>query len=1142
GKTGCIIKENDNYLEKHRSLQKERGISAGLISQKLNGDYRLELDKQRSLTMREYNKILPVLTTPPKNLTKKTKQNFQKIVSGFQQLEKIRKGIDRFDNIRFFNFYSELISELLQEVNVLHAMASTEEVNHMVSSLIYALGVEEYSGIERGLLHGYLNARQLNNEQPDSSIQVGLINHMARQKSELNRFYNVASLKHSKLMLEVINAEKTKEFDKFRRSLVNIIEQKNMLNAIVSIFGYGGLIYDYKESLISGDDINASKIMYDFRLLRNKLKRYEEKYAINSEDKQYLINFINVVDQYISSIDNVTKLKKLNTPVNKIVKSARVDDRPALEAVSKLRDSYQLIDPKLWWVLATQRIGLFHTVSSEIITDIIHLENIQKNSLKVPLVLYTVFVLVVVGIAGLLSYTLKNRLVNKIKNIAAFIKEARLSDQSNQLLYISGEDEISVMAHEFNQLMTERSKNDKKLRLAAQVFVEAHNGIFITETDGTIIDVNPAFSKITGYERIEVIGKNSRILNSQEQNDEFYSEMWTSLIEDGCWKGEIWNRKKDGELYAELLTISSLKDSGGKTIHYMALFSDITQIKNQHNILEQMAHYDALTLLPNRTLFLDRFKSAIVNSDNSKTSLAVCFIDLDNFKPVNDNYGHDVGDKILVEVSRRIQSNLRPSDAVSRQGGDEFALLLSDIHNFSDCEYVLKKIYDSFSQPYLIDGVYHQITASTGVTLYPQDDGDIDTLLRHADQAMYKAKLEGKHSYRLFNKENDQKIMIKQKFLNKINSAIDNNEFRLFYQPKVNMKTGEVYGAEALIRWVTPESGIISPVNFLPVVEGTEVEIKLAKWVVNEAIDQLASWHDQGLMIEVSINISSNHLQSANFIDDLKDVFNKYEKLDKRYIQIEILESSVLSDLDTISNTLRICRDDLGIQVALDDFGTGYSSLAHIKSLPADIIKIDQSFIIDMLDEGDNFNIIDGVLGLAQSFDRDVIAEGVETTAHGLILLIMGCEKAQGYGIAHPMKVSDFREWFDAYQPNKDWLDWAKKDVDQKNTSLKVFELAFRHEYTAIEKFLSSQVAETNEKIESFQNEICTNWINRNKNKTIFCTAWLSELESSYEIMHQNIQVFYQGYLSDPLDNRVLAKESMNESFNEMLTIINGAE
>jgi len=578
-------------------------------------------------------------------------------------------------------------------------------------------------------------------------------------------------------------------------------------------------------------------------------------------------------------------------------------------------------------------------------------------------------------------------------------------------------------AVQLSVIAIERNLSDKKLQLSSRVFNDTNEGLMITDVTGKIIDVNPAFTQTTGYNRSEVLGQTPSILSSDKQSSAFFIEMWQSLIKQGQWHGEVWNRKKNGELFAARLSISSLTSDDGNTLHYVGLFSDITETKQQQQKLELMAHYDMLTELPNRSLLAKRFKSGIAHSQKTETMLGVCFLDLDNFKPVNDSYGHDIGDQLLIAVAQRLKSNIRDADTASRQGGDEFVLLLGDIKSFAHCDEILQRINYFLAQPYNIAGHTFDISVSIGVTLYPGDDANLDTLLRHADYSMYQAKLAGKNRYHLFNPEQDKQKIQKHQQLDEIKQALSNNEFALYYQPKINMKTGEVFGAEALIRWFHPEKGLIPPLEFLPIIEGSELEIQVGDWVINQALEQIVKWQKQSIFIEVSVNIASYHLLSSAFLSQLENALASHPSLNAKYLQLEILESSALGDLNAIRSILNTCRYVLGVNIALDDFGTGYSSLTHLKNLPANTIKIDQNFVKNMLDDPDDYAIINGVLALADSFNREVIAEGVETTEHGLMLLAMGCYAAQGYGIARPMPAADIPDWLHSYMPNQQWLD-----------------------------------------------------------------------------------------------------------------------
>jgi len=681
----------------------------------------------------------------------------------------------------------------------------------------------------------------------------------------------------------------------------------------------------------------------------------------------------------------------------------------------------------------------------------------------------------------------------------------------------------------------ERIESNKKIMLSARVFSDTHEGITITDAEMNIIDINPAFTVITGYSRDDVIGKNPRILSSGKQSPEFYQDMWQHINKYGHWQGEIWNRKKDGEIYAELITISALKDELDHVVNYVGVFSDVTHSKRQQEQLSLMAHYDVLTGLPNRALFTDRFYQAIAHSKRTGSQLAVCFLDLDHFKPVNDAYGHEVGDKLLIEVSKRVIANIRDEDTVSRQGGDEFALLLGEIESFSQCEHFLDRLNNSLSEPYIIEGVKHNISASIGVTLYPFDDADLDSLLRHADQAMYQAKQAGRNRHHLFSVEQDQQNTYKYHQLDEIERALINKQFQLYYQPKVNMVTGDVFGAEALIRWIHPEKGLIPPLDFLPIIEGTELEIKIGNWVINEALSQLEIWHQQDMRPEVSVNISSHHLLSETFFTDLDTVMSQHPTVDSQCLQIEILESSALGDLNAITTVIEACQGVLGVKVALDDFGTGYSSLTHLRSLPANTIKIDQSFVKGMIDDPSDYAIIDGIIGLADSFGRQVIAEGVETTDHGLMLLMMGCEEAQGYGIAKPMPANKYHQWLNDYTPNKEWLLCGNKHRTVKENKIILFKLLTEHwKNRFIENIQSSPEDVEHWPIMNSKHCPCGSFIQRGVQEQLFEPEGLEKLNQAHEALHITAHAFQLQYQNGEMDAAREGVPDLQSSFDEM--------
>jgi diguanylate cyclase (GGDEF)-like protein/PAS domain S-box-containing protein len=571
--------------------------------------------------------------------------------------------------------------------------------------------------------------------------------------------------------------------------------------------------------------------------------------------------------------------------------------------------------------------------------------------------------------------------------------------------------------------ITERKQAEARLRQAASVFTHAREGIMITGANGEIVDVNEAFTRITGFERDEVLGRNPRLLSSGRHDKEFYDAMWRDLLEQGHWYGELWNRRKNGEIYPEMQTIGAVRDAAGNTQQYVALFSDITTLKEHEQRLEHLANYDALTTLPNRVLLADRLHQAMAQARRRGRWLAVAYLDLDGFKAINDTHGHDTGDRLLVGVAAHMKQALRDGDTLARLGGDEFVAVLLDVPDIEASVPMLARLVAACARPVHVDDRSLRVSASLGVTFYPQaDEVDADQLLRQADQAMYQAKLAGKNRFHVFDAEQDRSVRGQHENIERVRRALTAREFVLHYQPKVNMRTGTVIGAEALIRWQHPERGLRPPGEFLPVIEDHPLSIELGEWVIDSALGQMALWHAAGLHIRVSVNVGAYQLQQPDFVDRLSALLAAHPEVGPGNLELEVLETSALDDLSRVTRVIEACRE-LGVTFALDDFGTGYSSLTYLKRLPVTQIKIDQSFVRDMLDDPDDLAILEGVLGFATAFRLEVIAEGVETVEHGALLLRLGCELAQGYGIARPMPARDLPAWAAAWQPDAAWID-----------------------------------------------------------------------------------------------------------------------
>ncbi len=484
------------------------------------------------------------------------------------------------------------------------------------------------------------------------------------------------------------------------------------------------------------------------------------------------------------------------------------------------------------------------------------------------------------------------------------------------------------------------------------------------------------------------------------------------------------------------------------------------ELKEQQQRLERMAHFDALTQLPNRVLLADRMQQALARAERSGALLAICYLDLDGFKPINDRYGHGFGDMLLVEVAARLRQAVRGTDTVARLGGDEFVLLLADLRYQSECEHTLDRLLKSVAQPYPLGaGLNVEVSASVGVTLFPMDDSDSDTLLRHADQAMYLAKQNGRNQYHLFDPDHDRQIRTHREALFRLEQALAREEFVLHYQPKINMRDGTVIGAEALIRWQHPERGLLPPGEFLPLIENTDLVVSVDEWVLRRALSDLGGWLGQGLDLSVSVNIAGRHLQRRDFRAGLEALLAQHRQIPRGALELEILETTALADLQQVSKLIEACQE-LGISFALDDFGTGYSSLGYLKQLPAEVLKINKSFVCDMLDDREDLAIVEGIIGLTRAFGRRVIAEGVETVEHGVMLLQLGCDLGQGFGIAEPMPPAQIPEWVRHYRVDPLWQETERVVWSHEDLPLITAEFEHQHWFQELEAYLDADPGE----------------------------------------------------------------------------------
>ncbi len=563
------------------------------------------------------------------------------------------------------------------------------------------------------------------------------------------------------------------------------------------------------------------------------------------------------------------------------------------------------------------------------------------------------------------------------------------------------------------QDITGQKQIEDNLRIAAVAF-ETHEGIMITDANANIIRVNQAFCEITGYSAEEVLGKNPRLLSSGKQDRTFYEEMWHQLTALDSWSGEICDKRKDDTIYPKWLTITAVRDEAGKITEYVAIFSDITQRKQAEEEIRNLAFYDVLTGLPNRRLLLDRFRQALTTSQRSRQYGAVLFLDMDRFKTLNDTLGHEYGDLMLAEVARRMQTCVREADTVARLGGDEFVVLLEDVDEQSaealkKVALIAEKIRVSLTTPYYLAGHEHHSSPSIGATLYRGNEKSVDVLLKHADTAMYQAKESGRNAVRFFNPRMQQAVESRAALDADLRHAVPGGQLCLHYQPQVDNEH-RVLGVEALVRWIHPVRGLVSPSQFIPAAEESMLILDIGGWVLETACRQLSVWRSRELTrnLSIAVNVSAQQFKLADFVDRVAGLLRAHDVV-ASLLKLELTESVVLSDVADVVAKMHALKA-LGVKLSLDDFGTGYSSLAYLKQLPLDQLKIDQSFVRDITSNPNDAVMVQSIIDMAKNFRLNVIAEGVETGDQLDFLKLHGCMAYQGYLFGKPVPVEEFEK------------------------------------------------------------------------------------------------------------------------------------
>lgn len=554
--------------------------------------------------------------------------------------------------------------------------------------------------------------------------------------------------------------------------------------------------------------------------------------------------------------------------------------------------------------------------------------------------------------------------------------------------------------------VTKQRQDAQDLHIAGKVFDSSNEGILVTDAENNIIHANPALCEMSGYSMKELLGKNPRVLGAGLHDIAFYQALWEELNANGSWVGEIWNHRKNGDNYPQRMSISTIKDKRSNVQQYIAIMTDISESKKAQDRIAFLAQHDVLTGLPNRSLLNDRIQQAIHSCERNQQKTALLFLDLDRFKFVNDSMGHTVGDKLLLEVAKRLTNHVREGDTVSRTGGDEFTVLLINADEAGAAN-VAQNLIDSIAQPFEIEGQMLFVTLSIGISVYPDNGMDSQTLNQRADTAMYRAKHNGRNQYQFFTEDMHTEMLYKVDLENDLRTALDKDEFELVYQPQIDINTTNIIGCEALIRWHHPEKGYISPIDFIPIAEETGLINPIGDWVLDTAAKQLPSFLKGGNPeFIMAVNLSGVQFSNVELVANIQQVLKQYD-IQTHNFEVEITESIAMKDIELTTTQLQ-ALSDAGLLISLDDFGTGYSSLGYLKKFPINKLKIDQSFVRDMLNDSDDDAIVDAVITLAQSLGLETIAEGVETKAQRDALQMKGCDQMQGYYFSKPISAEQF--------------------------------------------------------------------------------------------------------------------------------------
>lgn len=1000
-------------------LQKERGLTEFYITSP-NPAFKLRVDRQRIKT----NALLSQFDTMSAKFSQKISLNssladetiiqnkFNQTQNLIAKLFIVRSHIDHGSSEGAFAFYSTLVAKIIDIIENIEVAQHNPLQGRLTGDFINLLWLIERSGQERGALNGILASKRLNIEK----LQL-VLNYISAQDEAIERFLSTAPRSEQNALLAILAAQEHLEITKIRNKIAQKIARDDALSQIKGLIGFNGIIHHLKDFTITGDKHYLESIKTKLVELNDIIYQLEHQYLINNHDLTAISAMKTLSHTFEVAVNKANEPPFSSPEFTASTARQLFDESTVQQALEHLQRGQLDISEKSWWTITTTRLEAIRAVNNNIQQQRVDNAQQLENNAVYALFFSTAIIFTTLFISLFLCYFILHRVVGEIGNIVRFMKKSRHHHHFNEKITITGNDEITDMEQAYNDLLAERQQSEHLTRISAAVFEHASEAIFITDAHNIIEEVNPAFSEITGYSAEEVIGKSPSIFKSDRHDDAFYLTMWQNIQEHGNWQGEVWNKRKNGQIFPEYLAISVVKDPNNNIVQHIALFSDISKHKQYEQDIWHQANYDSLTKLPNRNLLSNRLVHELKLMQRQKAQLAILFIDLDRFKYVNDTYGHSFGDELIIAIATKFEDCVRKSDTIARLGGDEFIILLPNIKQIYDIEKIANKVLRRAAEPIgLSNGHQAIVTASIGISIYPNDADDAESLLKHADAAMYQAKENGKNNFFFYTPEINEDISLRMQLDMELRQAIAKQEFVLHYQPIYCLKEKKVLGVEALVRWQHPSRGLIYPDAFINVAEDTGLIIEIGEQVLEQAANDLNILHQQGHKIQVSVNISGRQcLSTINPIaQQISHVIKKYQ-LPAEYLHIEITESMLMENTQHTKDIFNAIKK-LGVQIYMDDFGTGYSSLSYLKQFPIDVLKIDRSFIWKMLEDKADADLVKAIIMIGHNLHLKLVAEGVETQAHLEYLAALGCDYIQGYHISKPQPLTELFNFLTNFQ------------------------------------------------------------------------------------------------------------------------------